>query len=111
MSRVLLLAPALLFTIACSSDGDNPDAVGDLTVAVVSSGTPDADGYTLDVSGQAQRSLAVDDTTLYTALPIDDYTVTLGDVEGGCVVADDAVRQRYVAVGPSNRVEYFVTCP
>lgn len=109
MNHRLLFALACLATTACTThDGD--ETVGNLEVRVTTTGTPDADGYTLSVSGQPDRALASNDTTTYLGLPFGDYTVTLGDVEPGCTVANGATRAKYVAVG-YNSLTFGVTCP
>ena len=110
MFRRPLLLLATLALASCSDYSSNSDAVGNLTVLVVTAGTPDPDGYTVDVTGQTQRMLSSTDTTYYLSLPIDDYTVTLGEVEAGCTVTDGAVRHEYVNIG-ANEVQYNVTCP
>ncbi|HWA41370.1 MAG TPA: hypothetical protein VG712_07155 [Gemmatimonadales bacterium] len=109
MTRSLLLTVACLVAAACA-DNSNDEAVGNLEVRVTTTGTPDPDGYTLSVTGQPDRNVAATDTTWYLGLPIDDYSVTLGDVEGGCVVQDGATKPKYVAIG-SNSLVFSVDCP
>lgn len=109
MNRTLLMTLACLASVACTThDGD--ETVGSLEVRVTTTGTPDPDGYTLSVDGQPDRTLTASDTTLYSGLPFGDYTVTLGDVEGGCTVTNGPTRAKYVAIG-FNSLVYSVTCP
>ncbi|HWA40024.1 MAG TPA: hypothetical protein VG712_00330 [Gemmatimonadales bacterium] len=110
MNRPLLFALACLAASAACADNSNDEAVGTLEVRVTTNGTPDPDGYTLSVSGQADRAMASTDTTWYVGLPIDDYSVTLGDVEIGCTVQDGATKSKYVAIG-SNTLVFSVDCP
>lgn len=109
MNRTLFFALACLASLACS-DTTNDEAVGNLEVRVTTSGTPDPDGYTLSVEGQADRAMASTDTTYYFGLPIGDYSVTLSGVEAGCTVVDGATKAKYVAIG-SNGLVFSVTCP
>ena len=110
MNRPLLLALACLAATAACADNSNDEAVGNLEVRVATSGTPDPDGYILSLTGQPDRNVAATDTTWYLGLPIDDYSVTLGDVEGGCTVQNGATKAKYVAIG-SNSLVFSVTCP
>lgn len=110
MKRPLLLALACLAATAACADNSNDEAVGGLEVSVTTTGTPDPDGYTLSVTDQPDRNVAATDTTWYTGLPIGDYSVTLGDVEGSCTVQDGATKAKYVAIG-GNTLAFFVDCP
>ena len=108
MTRTLLAFSALLFVAGCSTYDNS--AVGNLTVTVTTVGTPDPNGYSLAVTGQAARSLTSTDTTTYQNLPIGDYTVTLSGVEIGCTVTDGATRSVYQTVG-NKFVIFGVNCP
>lgn len=110
MPRALFFSVALVCSLGCSDYGPNNEAVGNLTVVTTTVGTPDPDGFTLAVTGQAPRAMAANDTTVYLDLPIGDYTVTLGDVDGGCTVTDGAARNVYQTIG-NKSVAYQVACP
>lgn len=104
--------PAFLLVLVlagCAESGPN-EAIGDLQVITVTTGTPDPDGYSVTVGTFAPRALAANDTTEFGALPIEDYLITLGDVEGGCAVSGSASREVYVPVGVTE-VEFLVNCP
>ncbi len=108
MTRTLLAFSALLFVAGCNTYDNS--AVGNLTVTVTTLGTPDPNGYSLAVTGQAARPMASTDTTTYQNLPIGDYTVTLSGVEIGCTVTDGATRSVYQTVG-NKFVIFGVNCP
>lgn len=99
----------VLILAACAESGPN-EAIGDLHVITVTTGTPDPDGYSVTVGIFAARTVAANDTTEFGDLPIEDYTVTLGDVEGGCVVSGTTSREVYVPIGVTE-VEFLVNCP
>ena len=109
MNHRVLFALACLAGAACTDHSD-ADAVGTLEVRVATTGTPDANGYTLSVEGQPDRAMASTDTTFYNNLPFGDYGVTLAGAEAGCTVAGGATVTKFVAVG-YNRLEFDVTCP
>lgn len=111
MLRPILLSGLILLAGAgCAETTDPGDASGTLRVTTYTSGAhPDADGFTLTVSGQGTVPMGLIDTVTYT-LPINDYTVTLGDIEGSCSVADGNPRTPYVPVGTTT-VQFFITCP
>ena len=108
MTRNLLAVTTLLLAAGCSSYDNS--AAGNLTVTVTTLGTPDPNGYSLAVTGQAARPMASTDTTTYQNLPIGDYTVTLSGVEIGCTVTDGATRSVYQTVG-NKFVIFGVNCP
>jgi hypothetical protein len=109
MTRNILALAALIAAVGCS--GNDPDAAtGDMIVNVTTTGTPDPNGYTLAVSGQASQPMNSTDTTTYGNLPIGDYTLILHGAEIGCTVVDDSVRTIYQTVG-NKFVNYLVTCP
>ena len=112
MFRPLILSGVvLLFGAACAEDPGPNEAVGTLRVITSTTGdNPDADNYTLTVTGQGTTAITANDTVIYPDLPIDDYGVTLGDVEGTCTVADGIARTPYVTIGTTT-VQFFVTCP
>ena len=107
MTRNLLTLAALLLAAGCSTAPN--EAVGNLTVTVTTVGTPDTNGYSLAVTGQAARPMASTDTTTYQNLPIGDYVVTLSGAEIGCTVFDGATRAVYQTVG-NKFVIFGVTC-
>jgi hypothetical protein len=109
MTRRFLHFAVLILAMGCSSY-DNNSAVGNMTVTVTTTGTPDPNGYTLAVSGQASQPMNSTDTTTYGNLPIGDYTLILHGAEIGCTVVDDSVRTIYQTVG-NKFVDYLVTCP
>ena len=108
MTRTLFAVAALLLTAGCSTYDNS--AVGNLTVTVTTLGTPDPNGYSLAVTGQAARPMASTDTTTYQNLPIGDYVVTLSGAESGCTVTDGATRPIYQTVG-NKFVIFGVNCP
>lgn len=108
MTRTLFAVAALLFAAGCSSYDNS--ATGNMTVTVTTNGTPDPNGYSLAVTGQAARPMASTDTTTYENLPIGDYTVTLSGAEIGCTVTDGATRAVYQTVG-TKFVAFQVNCP
>ena len=108
MTRKTLFSAALFLACGCSTAPN--EAVGNLTVTVTTVGTPDPNGYSLAVTGQAARLLTSTDTTTYENLPIGDYVVTLGGAEVGCTVTDGATRPVYQTVG-NKFVDFQVTCP
>jgi hypothetical protein len=112
MLRPLLLSGLLLLTgTACAEPQGPSEATGNLRIITHSSGgSPDADGYTLTVTGQGSVAMGINDTILYTDLAIGDYTVNLGDVEGTCSVTDGAIRTPYVPIGTTT-VDFYVPCP
>lgn len=112
MFRPLILSGiVLLFGTACAEEQGPNEAIGTLRVITHSSGgTPDADGYTLTVSGHGTTPIGINDTVTYVDLPINDYSVSLGDVEGTCTVTDGAFRTPYVPLGTTT-VDFFVPCP
>src|SRR6478735_1232263 len=101
MLRPLLLSGLLLLAgTACAEEQGPSEAIGNLRIITHSSGgSPDADGYTLTVTGQGTVAMAINDTILYSGVAIGDYSVTLGDVEGTCTVTDGAIRTPYVPIG------------
>jgi len=109
MTRAHLAVAALIVAAGCSSY-DSSAADGNMIVTVTTLGTPDPNGYSLAVSGQAARPLTSTDTTTYFNLPIGNYTVTLHGAEVGCTVADDSTRVIYQTVG-NKSVGFQVTCP
>jgi hypothetical protein len=109
MPRTLMTLAALCLAAGCSSY-DSSSAEGNMIVTVTTNGTPDPNGYSLAVTGQAARPLTSTDTTEYFNLPIGDYTVILHGAEIGCTVVDDSVRAVYQTVG-NKFVDYLVTCP
>ena len=108
MTRPFFAVAALLLAAGCSSYDNS--ATGNMIVIVTTNGTPDPNGYSLAVTGQAARPLASTDTTAYENLPIGDYTVTLHGTEVGCNVVNDSVRAVYQTVG-NKSVDFQVTCP
>ena len=108
MTRSMIAVVALLVAAGCSTTPN--EAVGNMIVTVTTNGTPDPNGYSLAVTGQAARPLTSTDTTTYQSLSIGDYTVTLHGAEVGCTVLDDSVRAVYQTVG-NKSVDYQVTCP
>src|SRR6187399_746725 len=109
MLRPLLLSGLLLLIgVGCAEDQGPGDATGTLVVIThTSGGSPDPDGYTLTVTGQGTVAMGINDTATYGPLPIADYGVTLGDVEGTCTVTDGAVRTPYVPIGTTT-VHFYV---
>lgn len=87
--------------------GDN--ALGNLRIIVSTTGSVDADGYTLTVGGETPRAMASTDTTNFVGLPIGDYEVTLDDVEPGCSVTNGNPQTVYVPYG-SKTLGLFVSC-
>jgi len=108
MTRNLLAIATLLLAAGCSSYDNS--AVGNMIVTVTTLGTPDTNGYSLAVTGQAARPMASTDTTTYQNLPIGDYVVTLSGAESGCTVLDGATRPIYQTVG-NKFVNFAVNCP
>lgn len=100
---------ALLAVGSCDPYGED-NALGNLTIRTATSGTPDADGYSLAVEGQEVRAMNSTDTTTYVGLPIGNYDITLSDVEPGCSVADGATRTVYLPYGAKS-VDLFIVCP
>lgn len=105
------LAPlALLTLLAACSDGANNEAVGDVTVEILTTGTNlDPDGYSLKLSGQAPRAVTVNDTVTFVALPIGDYTLTLSGIAANCASDQDTILPFYQAVGRIDR-GFYLTC-
>ena len=109
MKRVFFAVAALIVAAGCNSY-DSSSAEGNLLVIVTTIGTPDPNGYSLAVTGQAARPLASTDTTEYFNLPIGDYTVVLHGAEAGCTVMNDSTRAVYQSIG-TKEVDYAVNCP
>jgi len=112
MFRPLFLTGLVLLAGAgCAEEQGPSEAIGNLQVITHSSGAnPDADAYTLFVTGHGTVGIAANDTVTYTDLPIGDYSVNIGDVEGTCTVADGQNRTPYVPMGTTT-VHFYVTCP
>jgi hypothetical protein len=111
MFRPLLLSALILLTgVACAEEQGPSEAVGTLRVISHTTGAnPDPDHYTLTVTTQGSHAFSSNDTLVFAGLPIDDYGVTIGDVEGSCIVADGVARTPYVSMGTTT-VQFFVTC-
>jgi|SRR6478736_1964952 len=112
MLRPLLLSGLLLLTgAACAKDGQNSESVGDLRVIVNTTGAhPDTNGYTLTVTGIGSQNVAINDTSFFNDLPIDDYGVNLTGTTINCTVAGGAFKTPYVSVGITTTT-FDVTCP
>jgi hypothetical protein len=110
MPRTLILGALLLGALGCTDYGPNDEATGNMIVIATTLGTPDPDGYTIDVTGQTQQMMTATDTAVFINLNIGNYTVALGDVEGGCNVTDGASRDVYQTVGQKT-VVYQIVCP
>lgn len=111
MFRPLLLSGLLLLAgVSCAEEAQPNEAVGDLRVITHTTGPNfDSDDYTLFVTNNGTTGITANDTITYAGLPIDDYSVNLGDVEGTCVVADGQNRTPYVTMGVTT-VQFFITC-
>jgi hypothetical protein len=97
-SRFLTLA--LLALVAGCMSTDNSEAVGDLSVEIVTTGTNlDPNGYQLALSGQAARAVTDQDTTGYLALRIGNYTAHLSGIAANCVASPDSVQTYYQTLG------------
>ena len=108
--RLLLIGALLASATACFKNGPD-EALGDLKVTThLASGTPDANGYMVSVTGHGSKAIGVTDSVTFTSLPIGNYTVALTDVAAGCVVTDGASQSVYVPVGVKT-FDFTVTCP
>ncbi len=88
-----------------------PPATGGVNVTISTSGvSPDPDGYSVTVDGDAGRPVGVDETVAVSALSAGDHLVGLAGVAANCAV--DGENPRPVTVPPDGTVEvgFAVTC-
>jgi Tol biopolymer transport system component len=105
-----LPAAALLLVLAACDEPTAP-RVGDLVVAVSTSGEDiDLDGYELTVSGTDARAVGPNQTLLVRDVPAGTRVVALSGVAENCTVAGGPVREVSVASGSSTSVTFAVTC-
>ena len=104
-------APSVRVPVELRIDRVGP-TTGALSVRVSTTGaTPDPNGYSVTVDGGQSRSLATNDTTVYTGLAAGSYAVQLGDIAGNCTVSGGASRTVPVIAGDTATVALAVNCP
>ena len=98
-------------TASTTFEVDCDPTTGSIEVTTTTSGTPDPDGYLVDVDGGAAEFL--DDATpvVFDGLTPASYSVTLTGLDGGCVVDPPNPAMPTVVAGGTEPVDFVVTCP
>jgi hypothetical protein len=107
--RTIRVTPGMTktsFDINCTAQR----ATGTLEVSTATTGADLPSGYTLEVTGQENRSIGIDATEIYEGIPAGDYRITLAGVPSNCTVDGDNPHDIVVSADGRAEHTFSVTC-
>jgi hypothetical protein len=109
-SSIVVLGSGAILLLGCN--GSSPTSPpGSLQIEVFTSGLyPDPDGYTVVVSGQPARELAIDASLLLPSLSAGSHTMTIGGLESNCSLIGSPTRNVEVSGGQRTIARIEVHC-
>src|SRR6266516_95218 len=109
--RAALFATLVGVAAATGCNDATGPATGAAHVTVTTTGIDlDADGYTVTLDGEPQRTVAARDAITFPQLPTGTHTVELIGLTVNCVVSGDNPRTVTVARGATTEVAFAVRC-
>jgi hypothetical protein len=109
-SAALRLGAVSFLWLGCDGEDVTAPTTGEITLRISTTGSsPDLDGYTMTLDGQAPLAVA-SNATLTLTVEEGEHTLELGGLESNCGVAGGTRRDVRVAAGEATAVTFDVVC-